>query len=61
VWAAWVNAAESPEELAAVRLSVARRRPFGRPGSMDRIAAKLGLPSTLRPRGRAPERPRKGS
>jgi len=51
-WSAWVNEAESPEELIEVRRSIQRGRPFGRPAWVRRVAATLGLESTLRPRGR---------
>jgi putative transposase len=59
-WLSWVNAAESPEELAALRRSIARGRPLGSAAWVNRMAAKLGLESTLRPRGRPPKRRRKG-
>jgi putative transposase len=51
-WLATVNGAESAEDLAAVRQSIARGRPLGSAGWVRRIAAALGLESSLRPRGR---------
>jgi putative transposase len=51
-WVARVNAAESGEELAAVRRSVIRGRPYGSASWAKRTAALLGLEHTLRPRGR---------
>jgi len=57
---AWVNrpqtAAEEKAELAALRLSVARGRPFGAPAWQERTAEALGLQSTLRPNGRPRKR-----
>jgi putative transposase len=51
-WTAVVNRAESEEELEALRQCVKRGAPFGEPDWQTRIAAKLGLESALRPRGR---------
>jgi putative transposase len=51
-WAQRVNAALSPAEEEAMR----RGQPFGSPGGSTATAARLGLLSTVRPRGR----PRKG-
>jgi len=51
-WLTVVNRAESAEELEALRHSVIRGAPFGGPRWQRCIAAKLGLDSTLRPRGR---------
>ena len=58
-WVSWVNEPQTTEEEAALRLSIARGRPFGSAPWVKRIAAKLGLSITLRPRGRPKER--KGS
>jgi putative transposase len=44
--------------LAAVRESVNRGKPFGNERWQKKIAAELGLQSTLRPRGR-PRRAKK--
>ncbi len=51
-WCDRVNAAQTKEELAALRCCVERGRPFGGDAWRDRIARQLGLESTLRPRGR---------
>ena len=51
-WAAIVNAPEMEAELAALRCSAARGRPFGEEPWVDHTAKRLGLESTLRRRGR---------
>jgi REP-associated tyrosine transposase len=51
-WLAWVNTQESGAQLKALRESVNRGRPFGHATWVTRIAKRLGLESTLRPRGR---------
>ena len=51
-WTSLVNQAESGEELEALRRCVQRGAPFGRETWQQRTAAKLGLESSLRPRGR---------
>ena len=56
VWLKYVNEAQSEAELAAVRESVRRGRPFGDVAWQRRTARRLGLESTLRPRGR-PRKP----
>ncbi len=56
-WNAWVNRAETAAELDALRESVKRGRPYGEPKWQKRTAARLGLESTLRPRGRQRLRP----
>ncbi|MEI8374241.1 MAG: transposase [Planctomycetota bacterium] len=56
----WLQSVQQPltaEELALLRRSVVRGTPFGDPKWQQRIVAKLGLESTVRPRGR----PRKTS
>jgi len=47
-----VSQPESEEELEALRQCVRRRSPFGQADWQERTAARLGLESTLRPRGR---------
>jgi putative transposase len=47
-----VNRPQTEAELAALRVSVQRGRPFGDHAWLDRVAAELGLESTIRPRGR---------
>jgi len=51
-WVAWVNQAESEQELESLRTSVQRGRPYGTPQWQKRIAKRLGLESAYRPRGR---------
>jgi len=53
-WAGYVNRAETAEELAALRRSVLRGAPFGGESWAARTAVRLGLESSLRPRGRPP-------
>ncbi len=51
----WPQCVESPEteaELAAMRKSVVRGAPFGGPSWQEQTATRLGLQSSLRPRGR---------
>ena len=55
-WARHVNQPQTQQELEAVRRSVVRGRPFGGEAWVRRIAARLGLEFTLRPRGRPPKR-----
>lgn len=56
-WVAVVNAAESGEELEALRKSVHRGAPYGHANWQRRMASRLGLESSLRPRGR-PRKPK---
>jgi putative transposase len=51
-WVASVNRAESVAELEALRRSLARGQPFGTESWTQRTIARLGLESTVRPRGR---------
>jgi len=56
----WVNQVNAPvpdAELAAVRRSVQRGRPFGGPAWQLATAKRLGLEFTLRPRGRPKKQP----
>jgi putative transposase len=55
-WLGLVNHPQTEAELAALRTSVQRGRPFGGPRWTKRAAQALGLESTLRPRGR-PRKP----
>ncbi len=55
-WRHWVNEADDPGQLAALRNSVNRGAPWGGRTWAGRTAARLGLEASLRPRGR----PRKG-
>ena len=54
-WLTLVNRVETAEELEALRQSVVRGAPFGGDRWRIRTASKLGLASTLRPRGRPKE------
>ena len=51
-WVGWVNRPETASELEDLRCSAQRGRPFGSRGWVVRIAKRLSLESTLRPRGR---------
>jgi putative transposase len=57
-WLDRVNEPMSEPELAAVRLSIQRGRPYGDEKWTAATAARLGLVSTLRPRGRPQVRKR---
>lgn len=59
-WAEHVNAAQTEAELAALRRSVDRGVPYGGEQWTARAVGRLGLESTLRPRGR-PRKEEKGS
>ncbi len=58
-WLATVNAAQTDAEVQALRKCVARGAPFGGERWSQRIAAQLGLESSLRPRGRPRNHPTK--
>jgi putative transposase len=51
-WTRQVNAVQTASELEAVRRAVLRSSPFGDSEWQQAIAKRLGLQSTLRPRGR---------
>ena len=51
-WVAWMNQSEGATELEDLRCSAQRGRPFGSEVWVTRIAKRMGLESTLRPRGR---------
>jgi putative transposase len=51
-WLGYVNRAETPRELDALRRSAQRGQPFGSESWRTRTAKRLSLESTLRPRGR---------
>ena len=51
-WVQHVNAPQSDAELAALRRSIARGTPYGHDRWTERVAQRLGLESSLRPRGR---------
>ncbi len=56
-WTARVNRPETAAEVAALQRAVTRGSPFGSATWQKRIAQRLGLESTLRPRGR-PRKPK---
>ncbi len=60
-WTAWVNRPISPTEEEAILRSVQRGRPFGSESWRAELAARLGLESLLRPRGRPRKQPNAGS
>lgn len=51
-WTAHVNEPQTEAELAALRKSIARGAPFGNERWASRVAKRLGLESSLHPRGR---------
>lgn len=51
-WLDWVNEPQTDAELAAVRRSISRGCPYGDETWTDKAVRKLGLETTLRPRGR---------
>ena len=57
-WSSLVNAAMPESELSHVQTSLQRGRPLGEADWVSRTARRLGLESTLRPRGR-PRKERK--
>jgi putative transposase len=56
-WLRWVNEPQTEAELDAVRLSVARGRPYGAEAWVEAVVQRLGLQATVRPRGRPRKRP----
>ena len=59
-WLEWVNQPQTDQELAEMRLSVSKGRPFGEPAWREQMIEQLGLQSSVRERGR-PERRAKGA
>jgi putative transposase len=51
-WATWIDEPHTETELAAIRRNVAKGTPYGSEQWVTQTAARLGLASTLRPRGR---------
>jgi putative transposase len=51
-WLQYVNQPQNEAELAAIRLSLQRGQPYGDERWARATAARLGLESTFRPRGR---------
>ena len=58
-WIARVNAAQTANELKELRQCINRGAPFGDESWRIRIARRLGLESSLRPRGRPRKYPKK--
>jgi putative transposase len=58
-WAERVNRPETDAELDAVRRSIMRGAPFGKENWSRRVATRLGLEASLRPRGRPRKRAKK--
>lgn len=54
---AWVNEPEKDDNLAVLRTSVVKGKPFGTMKWVERMVERFGLELTIRPRGR----PRKGT
>ena len=51
-WVELLNESQTEAELEALRRSVARGRPYGSDGWVQAVVQRLGLQSTIRPRGR---------
>jgi putative transposase len=60
-WLSLVNQPQTEAELEAIRRSVIRGQPYGAESWTRRTAVRLGLASTLRPRGRPRKAAEKGS
>jgi putative transposase len=60
-WKDWVNEPQTEQEVEAIRRSITRGCPYGAEGWVDRVARRLGLEITLRPRGRPRKSNAKGS
>lgn len=60
-WRKWVNKPQTEAELEALRQSVARGRPYGSAPWVQKMVKRLGLESTIRPRGRPRKQPSKGA
>jgi putative transposase len=56
-WVREVNRPQTEAELEALRRSVQRGQPYGEELWAERVARRLGLESTLRPRGRPRKAP----
>ena len=54
-WARWVNEPMTDAEVESIRRSVNRGTPFGTEAWARRMAERLGLEASLRPRGRPPK------
>ena len=56
-WLEFVNRPVTQPELDTLRRNIARGQPYGEPGWARRVAARFGLPTTYRPRGRPRKTP----
>jgi putative transposase len=56
-WTKWINKPQSEAELTSLRESVNRGRPFGSEVWTQALVTRLGLQSSIRPRGRPRKRP----
>lgn len=56
-WLGFVNRTDREKDLKLIRASVNRGTPLGEPDWQQKLAARLGLESTLRPRGRPSKEP----
>jgi putative transposase len=54
-WSAFINETEPAEELLQLRQCIQRGAPYGSPRWTRQAAVRLGLESSLRPRGRPPK------
>jgi len=59
-WLSWVKESQTEAELESLRRSITRGSPYGTETWVERTVKKLGLETTLRPRGR-PRKTEKGS
>jgi putative transposase len=55
-WLEWVKQPQTDAELAEMRLSVSKGRPFGEPAWREQMIQQLGLESSMRERGRPKRR-----
>jgi putative transposase len=59
-WLAWVNEVQTEAELTSLHECVARGRPYGADVWVQAVVQRLGLESTIRPRGRPRKQPPAG-
>ena len=60
-WLNWLNVPQTAKDLASLRQSVTRGRPFGEEGWVTRLVRRFGLACAIRPRDRPRKADRKGS
>jgi putative transposase len=51
-WVQWVNEPQTTRELADLRRCMARGKPYGTEGWVERMIQRMNLEGTVRPRGR---------